>query len=93
MSTTTPVRNYGAYFYELSPPQRLAATHYIDELAKHYPDLAGRFTAGPGNDGEVYVYAPLPEEDELGMEIDKTATRITSKILLHTGISIILMPE
>ncbi len=93
MTTDVSSRDYGPYFYELSLPERLAVIRYITKLAKHYPELAAQATAGPGNDGVVYVYAALPEEDELLIPLQKVAVRITSKILLDTGISILLMPD
>ena len=91
MSIETPSRNYGAFFYELSHPERVAAIRYIDELAKHYPDTAAQATAGPGNDGEVYVYALLPEDEEREIKMRKIAARITSKIRLQMGVSILMM--
>ena len=91
MSLETPSRNYGAFFYELSSPERVAAVRYIDELAKRYPVTAAQATAGPGNDGEVYVYALLPEDEDREIEMRGTAARITSKIRLQTGVSILMM--
>ena len=93
MTTDVSSRDYGPYFCALSYPEQLAVIRYLDKLAKHYPELAAQATAGPGFDGEVYVRAPLPTEDELLIPLEKAAIRITSKILLDTGVSILLMPE
>lgn len=55
MSTAKAPRDYGANFYLLSLAEQRAVERYIDELTKHFPELAQKATAGPGFDGEVYV--------------------------------------
>ena len=85
-------RSYGTYFSELSHPERRAAVRFIDELSQRYPDLATRASAGPGNEGAVYVYLPMPSEDERNIELHETMAEVALDILLDTGVSIVLMP-
>ena len=85
---------YGACSSELLPyPQRQAAARYIDELERRYPELAANATAGPGNEGIVYVYAPVPDEDGRNIEIHETMAEVAADLLLDTGVSIALMPS
>jgi hypothetical protein len=69
MSLEAVSHHYGTYFSELAYPERLAAMRYIAALSRRYPDLAAKATAGPGNEGTVYVYAPVPVEDDQHIEI------------------------
>jgi hypothetical protein len=84
--------HYGTYFSTLSYPERRAAMRYIDALSRHYPDLAAKATAGPGNEGTVYVYAPVPAEDDQNIALYEISADIAIDILLDTGVSIALMP-
>ncbi|GEM_PF-3319734 len=86
-------RSYGTYFSELSHPERRAAIRFIDALSQRYPDLAARATAGPGNEGTVYAYIPMPSEDERNIELHETMAEVALDILLDTGVSIALMPS
>jgi hypothetical protein len=86
-------RSYGTYFFNLSRPERLAAIQYIEELSRRFPDVGTGATAGPGNEGTVYVYAPLPAEDDRNVEIHEAMADVSLDILLSTGISIALMPD
>ena len=43
-----------------------AAERYIDAMSKLYPDRASDTTAGPGNEGTVYM--PFPDDDDLDIE-------------------------
>ena len=92
MSLETVLRNYGTCFSELSHPERRAAIRFIDELSRRYPDLAAGATAGPGNEGTVYVYVPMPSEDERNIELHETMAEVALEILLDTGVSLALMP-
>ena len=65
---------------------------YIDVLSRRYPDLAAKATAGPGNEGTVYVYAPVPVEDDQNIALYEASADIAIDILLDTGVSIALMP-
>ena len=93
MNSEDPPRDYGSNFYALSLPEQRAVVRYIDRLAKHFPELASKATASPGFDGEVYVYVPLPVDDDELIPIDKVAIRIMHKILMDMGVSIILMSD
>ncbi len=92
MSLEAVSHHYGTYFCELSYPERRAAMRYIDALSRPYPDLAAKATAGPGNEGTVYVYAPVPTEDDENIAIYEASADVAIDILLDTGISIALMP-
>lgn len=92
MSLDLAPRFYGKYFAELTLSERLAVERYIDAMSKLYPDRASETTAGPGNEGTVYVYMPFPDDDDLDIEIHETLSEISSDLLLETGVSIVLMP-
>ncbi len=92
MSLEAVSHHYGTFFCELSYPERRAAMRYIDALSRRYPDLAAKATAGPGNEGTVYVYAPVPAEDDQNIAIYEASADVAIDILLDTGISIALMP-
>ena len=92
MSLEAGSHHYGTYFTELAYPERLAAMRYIAALSRRYPDLAAKATASPGNEGTVYVYAPVPVEDEQNIAIYEALADVAIDILLDTGISIALMP-
>jgi hypothetical protein len=93
MNSENSPRDYGPNFHALSPPEQLAVVRYIDRLAKYFPELASKATAGPGFDGEIYVYVPLPAADDELIPIDKVASRIMHKIVMEMGVSIILMSD
>ena len=86
------IPSLGTYFSELSYPERRAALRYIDALSQRYPDLAARATAGPGNEGTVYVYAPVPAEDHQNIAIYEALADVAIDILLDTNVSIVLIP-
>ena len=92
MSLEAVSHHYGTYFSELSYPERRAAMRYIDVLSRRYTDLAAKATAGPGNEGTVYVYAPVPVEDDQNIALYEASADIAIDILLDTGVSIALMP-
>ncbi|HEY7708481.1 MAG TPA: hypothetical protein VIG57_00435 [Candidatus Entotheonella sp.] len=92
MSLEAVSHHYGTYFSELSHPERRAVIRYIDKLSQRYPDLAAKATAGPGNEGTVYVYAPVPAEDDQNIAIYEASADVAIDILLDTGVSIALMP-
>lgn len=92
MSLETVSHHYGMYFSELSYPERWAAIRYIDELSRLYPNLAADATAGPGNEGMVYVYAPVPAEDDQNIVMYEALADVAIDILLDIGVSIALMP-
>jgi len=93
MSSETASRDYGPNFYFLSLPEQRAVERYIDELARQYPELAAKATAGPGFDDEVYVYVSLPEDEDEDMLLRKAASGITHEILMDRGVSILLMSD
>ena len=92
MSMQLAPQSYGKYFTALTLPERLAVERYIGSMREAYPDLAFDATAGPGNDGAVYVYMPFPEDDDLNIEIHEALSEVSATILLETGVSIVLMP-
>ena len=55
---------YGPDFDTLSFPAQLAVGRYLEAMKRLYPDLAYRAVVGPGNEGTVYVYIPLPLDDD-----------------------------
>ena len=85
MSLEAVSRQYGTYFSELSYPERRAVMRYIDALSRRYPKLAAKATAGPGNEGTVYVYAPVPTEDDQNIAIYEASADVAIGILLDTG--------
>ena len=93
MSTKTASRDYGSNFSVLSLLEQRAVVRYIDELARQYPELAAKATAGPGFDDEVYVYISQPTDDDERMLLYDAASRITHEILMDRGVSILLMPD
>jgi hypothetical protein len=92
MSLEAVSHQYGTYFSELSYPERRAAIRYIEALSRRFPDLGAKATAGPGNEGTVYVYAPVSAEDDQNIAIYEAAADVAIDILLDTGVSIALMP-
>jgi hypothetical protein len=93
MSLEAVSHHYGTYFSELSHPERRAVIRYINKLSQRYPHLAAKATAGPGNEGTVYVYAPVPAEDDQNIAIYEASADVAIDILLDTGVSIALMPS
>jgi len=90
MSLELAPKSYGAYFFDLTFPERLAVERYIDAMVRLYPEIASEATAGPGNDGAVYVYIPFPDDDDLDIEVHETLAEVSADILLSMGISIVL---
>jgi hypothetical protein len=64
MSLAAVSQQSGTSCLTRSSPERRAALRYLDALARRSPDLVAKATAGLGNDGTVYGYAPVPAEDE-----------------------------
>jgi hypothetical protein len=83
---------YGPDFDTLSLPAQLAVGRYLEVMKRHYPDLANRAVVGPGNEGTVYVYIPLPLDDEQNIEIHETIAEIGAQTVADTDIVIVLMP-
>ena len=83
---------YGKYFAELTLPERMAVERFIDAASKLYPERASEATAGPGNEGAVYVYIPFPEDDDQNIELHEALAEISTDTLLATGVSIVTMP-
>jgi hypothetical protein len=75
----------------LSLPAQLAVGPYLEARQQHYPDLAERAVVGPGNAGTVYVYIPLPLDDEQNIEIHEIMAEIGARTVADTGIVIALM--
>jgi hypothetical protein len=84
--------NYGPYFNLLSPPEQRAAEKYIRKMAKLYPRLARKATAGPGNEGTVYIYIPRPSDEDEDLKIHWKMAKVSLDVLLDTGVDIVLMP-
>jgi hypothetical protein len=84
---------YGPYFDSLSLPAQLAVRRYLEAMKRIFPDLADQAVAGPGNEGTVYVYIPLPSDDELNIEIHEAMAEVGAQIVVDTGIVIVLMPS
>ena len=93
MSLELVSKSYGPYFADLSYPEQLAVSRYIDEMQKRYPEMAEKATTGPGNDGVVYVYSQLPDNDDLDIEVHEAMAAISTDILLSTGVFIVLMSD
>ena len=83
---------FGTHFSELPHPERLAVIRYVDELSQRFPDISTDITAGPGNEGSVYVYASIPEDEDQDIDIHEGMAEVAVDILLSSGISITLMP-
>jgi len=83
--------NYGLDFDLLSAPEQRAVEKYIRRLAKYYPDLAQEATAGPGNEGAVYVYIPRQSDDEEYMKIAHKTSKISLDVYEGMGVDILLM--
>jgi hypothetical protein len=83
--------DYGPFFDLLSIPEQRAVEKYIQRMAKIYPRLAETATAGPGNEGTVYIYIPHPSDDDEYMNIIHKASKITLDIYEDTGVDILLM--
>jgi hypothetical protein len=84
---------YGPYFDTLSLPAQLAVRRYLEAMKRLYPDLADQAVAGPGNEGTVYVYIPLPIDDDLNIEIHEAMAEVGAQTVVDTGIVIVLMPS
>jgi hypothetical protein len=83
---------YGPDFDTLSLPAQLAVARYLEAMKRLYPDLANRAVVGPGNEGTVYVYIPVPLDDEHNIEIHETMAEIGAQMVADTGIVMVLMP-
>ena len=92
MNPETLANPYEPPFDVLSLPAQLSVGRYLEAMKQHYPDLANRAVVGPGNEGTVYVYIPLPLDDEQNIEIHETMAEIGAQIVADTGIVIVLMP-
>lgn len=92
MAVNPVARFYGELFDELSYPERLAVARYLEAFALDYPVLAAQSMAGPGNEGTVYVYAPLPPDTDENIKIHERMAEVSVDILVDTGVSIALMP-
>ena len=64
MNPETLGNPYELHFDILSLPAQLAVGRYLEAMKQRYPALANRAVVGPGNEGTVYVYIPLPLDDE-----------------------------
>src|SRR2546428_1536870 len=82
----------GPDFDTVSLPAQWAVGRYLEAMKRLYPDLAYRAVVGPGNEGTVYVYIPLPLDDEQNIEIHETMAEIGAQMVADTGIVIVLMP-
>jgi hypothetical protein len=80
------------HFDTLPFPAQLAVGRYLEAMKQHYPDLADRAVVGPGNEGTVYVYVPLPLDDTQNIAIHETMAEIGARTVADTGIVIVLMP-
>jgi hypothetical protein len=80
------------YVETLSLPARLAARQYLEAMKRLYPDLADQADAGPGNEGAVYVYVPLPHDDDQNIEIPEAMAEVGAQTVADAGLVIVLMP-
>lgn len=92
MKADTHTGPYGPHFDTLSLPAQLAVGRYLEAMKRLYPDLADRAVAGPGNEGTVYVYIPLPPDDEPNIAIHEAMAEVGAHTVADTGIVIVLMP-
>ena len=92
MNPETLASPYGPDFDTLSLPAQLAVGRYLEAMKRLYPDLANRAVVGPGNEGTVYVYIPVPLDDERNIEIHETMAEIGAQTVADTGVVIVLMP-
>ena len=92
MNSETLASPYGPDFDTLSLPAQLAVGRYLEAMKRLYPDLANRAVVGPGNEGTVYVYIPLPLDDAQNIDIHETMAEIGAQTVADTGIVIVLMP-
>ncbi len=92
MNPETLASPYGLDFNALSLPDQLVVGRYLEAMRRFYPDLANRAVVGPGNEGTVYVYIPVPLDDEWNIEIHETMAEIGAQMVADTGIVIVLMP-
>ncbi len=86
---TSPWRSHDAL---VSLPAQLAVERYLEALGQIAPDLATQASVGPGNEGTVYVYIPLPVDAEHNMELQEAMAEIGADLVAETGIVIVLMP-
>ncbi len=83
---------YEPNFDTLSFHAQLAVGRYLEAMRRFYPDLANRAVVGPGNEGTVYVYIPVPLDDEWNIEIHATMAEIGAQMVADTSIGVVLMP-
>jgi hypothetical protein len=76
----------------LSLPAQLAVERFLEVLTQVDPVRAAQAVVGPGNEGTVYVYVPLPAGDEQNIALHEAAAEIGATIVADTGIVIVLMP-
>lgn len=84
-------RTYGKYFDQLTLAEQKAALRFIEALEKKYPEIGEVATAGPGHDGTVYVYAPIPDDEDKDIEISEAMAKVSTQLLLDSGIYVLLM--
>jgi len=84
--------NYGPYFDFLSFPEQRAAEKFIEAMGQIYPELAEAATVGHGHEDAIYVYVPLPADEDKENEIYETMAHIGTELLLDTGFAVLLMP-
>jgi hypothetical protein len=76
----------------LSLPAQLAVERYVEALTQIAPACAAQAVVGPGNEGTVYVYVPLPSDEEQNIALHEAVAEIGATIVAETGIVIVLMP-
>jgi hypothetical protein len=76
----------------LSLPAQLAVERYVEALAQIDPACAAQAVVGPGNEGTVYVYVPLPADEEQNIALHEAVAEIGAMIVADTGIVIVIMP-
>jgi len=77
----------------LAPEEEAAAQRFIEELRRHYPELAEGAEYGRGYEGTVYVYSRLPEDEDADIEIHETMSHVTADVLDETGVMVLLMRD
>jgi hypothetical protein len=70
----------------------LAVARYLDAMRQIAPDLAAQAVVGPGNEGTVYVYVPLPVDEDQNIALHEAMAEIGADLVAETGIVMVLMP-
>jgi hypothetical protein len=92
MSPQTLASPWSPHGTLLSLPAQLAVERYLDAMRQIAPDLAAQAVVGPGNEGTVYVYVPLPVDEDQNIALHEAVAEIGADLVAETGIVMVLMP-